>query len=753
MSEKASKSNTTSSKIDATTSTTASSDIIYLRQRISKNFLLIWVDASIDQSNEDCQNTLLQLQSVADDVHIFTQRDECVDFLTEFDSIRIFLIMASTLGQQILPLIHDIPQLDGVYIFDSNKSIHQQWAKTWVKVKGIHTEIAPICESLQQTVKQLNQDSIAISFVTLEEAASNQNLDQLEPSFMYTQLFKEILLKMEYTEQSIKYFTDYCRSGNFGSPTNITQFEKDYKANLAIWWYTSPTFIYSMLNDALRMLEASTIINMGFFIRNLHHQIEELHQKQVSSYEGKPFIVYRGQGLSTTSFEKLRTTKNGLMSFNSFLSTSKAQDVSLEFAICAMSKPDTVGILFQMSIDPSISSTPFASINGVSSLPIENEILFSMHTVFRVGDIKQIDKNSPLYQVELTLTSDDDPQLRMLTEHIREEAGSGTKWESIGTLLVKISQFDMAEELYIVLLEKTSDEDEKAHYYHQLGYVQDHQGNYEKALWSYEKALGIYQKTLPPNHPELATSYNNIGSVYHEMGECSKALLFYEKALEILQKNLPPNHPVLATSYNNIGGMHDNMGEYSKALLLYEKALKIRQKNLPPNHPDLATSFSNIGLVYYHMAEYSKALSFYEKTLEVRQKTLPPNHPDLATSFNNIGLVYYHMAEYSKALSFYEKTLEVRQKTLPSHHPLLATFYNNIGLVYNNMGDSSKALSFYEKALEIYQKALPPNHPDLATSFNNIGWVYKNMGEYSKALSFFEKAREILSKNSSSKSS
>ena len=111
-----------------------------------------------------------------------------------------------------------------------------------------------------------------------------------------------------------------------------------------------------MLNRALRTLEADTIINMGFFIRDLHQQIEELHQKQVSNYRGKPFIVYRGQGLSTTDFEKLRKTKGGLMSFNNFLSTSKTREVSLGFAKGALGKTDTVGILFQMSIDPSVSN-------------------------------------------------------------------------------------------------------------------------------------------------------------------------------------------------------------------------------------------------------------------------------------------------------------------------------------------------------------------------------------------------------------
>ena len=373
-----------------------SPDVTSPRKRITQNFLLIWEDPGICKSNKDCENILMQLRSIVNDVQIFTQRDECIDFLTEVNDMKVFLIIPGTLGQEILPLIHDIPQLDAVYIFGNNKSSHEQWAKTWVKVKGIHTEITPICKSFQQTTKKINQGSIAMSFIKLEEAASRQNLDQLDPSFMYTQLFKDILLKMEHTEESIKCFMDYCRSSDYGSSINITRFENGYKANLAIWWYTFPSFIYSMLNGALRMLEAGIIINMGFFIRDLHQQIEELYQQQFNNYRGKPFIVYRGQGLSITDFEKLRKTKGGLISFNNFLSTSKSREVPFDFANIALQNTDTVGILFQMSVDPSVSSTIFAAIDEVSYFQGEEEILFSMHTIFRIGEVKKIDENNPL---------------------------------------------------------------------------------------------------------------------------------------------------------------------------------------------------------------------------------------------------------------------------------------------------------------------------------------------------------------------
>ena len=767
------------------TTITALSDVIHPKRRIFGNFFVVWLDENIDQSNEECQNNLTQLRSIVNDVSIFTQRDECIDFLTDVDNIKIFLIVTGNLGQEILLLTHDIPQLDAVYIICDNKAKHEQWSKKWTKVKSVHTEIMSMCESFQRVVKQCNLNTISVSFLAVTEGASNSDLNQLDSSFMYTQLYKEILLEMEYDEQSIKTFIAYCREGNYGSPSNINRFENEYKAEFAIWWYTSPTFIYSLLNDALRMMEADILISMGFFIRDLNYHVKQLHQQQIDSYQKQSFIVYRGQGLSVADFEKLQKTKGGLMSFNCFLSTSTDRDVSLDFAKSVLGKEDTIGILLEMTIDPSVSSAPFAAIQNVSYFQEEEETLFSMHTVFRIGEIQQIDNNNSLYQVKLKLTADDDQQLRTLTDHIRKETVNVTGWERLGALLVNTRYLDKAEKLYKTLLEQTPDERGKATFYHYLGSIKYRQGEYQTAISYYEKALKIRQKSLPTNHPALAISYNNIGEVYQNVGEYSKALSFCEKALEIVQKTLPPdnlslatfydnvgslyvkvgeysnalpfhekaleirqknlpsNHPNLATSYSNIGSMNEKMGEYLKAHSCYEKALKIRQETLPPNHPDLATSYDHIGSVYESMGEYSKALPFYVKVLEIYQKTLPSNHPSMAAFYNNIGGVYDSMGEYSIALSFYEKAIEIIQKIVPSDHPSLATAYSNIGEVYRNMGDCSTALSFYEKAREIYQKTLPPNHPDLATSYNNIGAAYVNMGEYSEALSYFTKAREI----------
>ena len=724
------------------------SDISPTTKRMVQNFVLVWLDSNLNESTTEFHDSLNQLRSIVNDINTFKHHDEAIDFLTEISGMSAFLIVSDNSGAQILPLIHDIPQLDAIYIFAINHYGHVQSSQQWIKIKGVYTDISTLCKVLQLDIKQCEQDSTPISFLTTSNEVFNGTLNQLEPSFMYTQLFKEILLEMEHDPHSTEILAAYCRGfyrDNKDELAIIDRFEESYRLESVLWWYTRNCFVYKMLNRALRTLDGDTIIHMGFFIHDLHQRIQQLHSEQSKVSDGKPFIVYRGQGLSKTDFDKLMRMIGGLISFNNFLSTSTKQEVSLRFAKGARSKSQMIGVLFSITIHHSDPSMPFAFIREYSYYKAEEEILFSMHSVFRVGEIIQLGIHDRLYRVALTLTTDDDRDLQTLTQCIRKEIDSTSYCDRLGSLLMKLNQLNKAEELY-TRQQQISDMYDKAFHYHQLGSIKSLQGNYEQATEYYEKYLEIKQKTLPTNHPDLATYYGNMAGVYHDMGEYSKALSFYEKTLDIFQKTLPANHPTLATYYGNMAGVYRDMGEYSKALSFYEKTLEIKQKTLPANHPTLATCYGNMAGVYRDMGEYSKALSFYEKTLEMKQKTLPANHPSLATCIGNMAGVYRDMGEYSKALSFYEKNLEIFQKTLPANHPSLATCIGNMAGVYRDMGEYSKALSFYEKELEMKQKTLPANHPSLATCYGNMAGVYGDMGEYSKALSFYEKNLEIFQK-------
>ncbi len=100
-----------------------------------------------------------------------------------------------------------------------------------------------------------------------------------------------------------------------------------------------------------------------------------------------------------------------------------------------------------MKIDPSISATPFANVKDVGYYPEEGEVVFSIHLVFRIMEVKQIEKkNNRRWQEDLTFTSDHDLQLQALAGCMQEEMKGSSGWERLAQLMIKLGQFNRAEE-------------------------------------------------------------------------------------------------------------------------------------------------------------------------------------------------------------------------------------------------------------------------------------------------------------------
>lgn len=713
----------------------SSSDVVAcssINERMVPNILLIWLDNNIDKNSINYQNTITQFQRIVNTIQTFTASDQCIDFLTDVCNEKVILIISDALCQKIVPLIHHVTQLHIIFIFCENEAKYEQWANEWPKIKGVFTQVTSICQGLEKLVRESEQNAISISFIDTSGDVASKKLDQLDSSFMYTQILKEILLTIDFEQIHFQEFIDYCRNVSDCDSLplkKIEEFEKKYRDEPPIYWYTREYFLCSMLNRALRLMNVETILKIGFYIRDLHHDIEQLHSKQLSEHLfDSSLTVYRGEQLPKADFEQLTKTKGGLLSFNNFLSTSTDENVSSAFADPDPNDSTSVGVVFAINVDPSKSTTPFASISGISQYMDEDEILFSMHSVFRIQDITLKSECSRFYQVNLTLTCDDDEDLRVLTDRIREETfPNSIGWDRLGQVLFLMGHSDKAQQVYNMLLEKPANKSEKASIYHQLGLAKYEQGEYQDAIGYYEKSLAITQKRFPPNHPYLATSYNNIGNVYGYIDDHSKALWFHEKALEIQQQFFPSNHPDLAKHYNNVGEVYGIMRKFLKALSFHEKALEIRQNSLPPNHPDLARSYNNVGGVYSNMEKYLEALSSFEKALEIRRRSLPPNHPDLAKSYNDIGNVYGKIHEFSKALSFFEKAVEIQKISLQPTHPELAKSYSNIGLVYEIMTNHPEAHSYYERAVNIGKYSLHSNHSYMTLFKNNLDRVNRKL--------------------------
>ncbi|CAF3297987.1 unnamed protein product [Rotaria socialis] len=160
---------------------------------------------------------------------------------------------------------------------------------------------------------------------------------------------------------------------------------------------------------------------MGVSIRKLHRELEQLHEEQ--SHDHRESIkLFRGQGLIQSDFQRLLDTKNGLLSFNNFFSTSKCKNIAMVFVESALQEnEDIVGVVSSMNVDQSqilAVITPFTMMDGLSAFGEEQEVLFLMRTIFRADDINQITDNTCQWKAQLTITSENGPQLASITDHM-----------------------------------------------------------------------------------------------------------------------------------------------------------------------------------------------------------------------------------------------------------------------------------------------------------------------------------------------
>ncbi|CAF3113972.1 unnamed protein product [Rotaria socialis] len=121
---------------------------------------------------------------------------------------------------------------------------------------------------------------------------------------MYSKLLKEILVEIEHDNHAKTKLGDFCYD-QYGDNSQelkiIDEFKRKYSPSSAKWWYTRECFTNTMLNKALRTQDIEIITRVGFFIRDLDQQIQELHAK--IKYQGV-LTVYRGQGMLNSELEK-----------------------------------------------------------------------------------------------------------------------------------------------------------------------------------------------------------------------------------------------------------------------------------------------------------------------------------------------------------------------------------------------------------------------------------------------------------------
>lgn len=601
--------------------------------RLMQNFTLVWLDQTIKKFTSPFRKPAGKFQDTCIDQKLFVDPNECIKYLKSCRDGKIILITSGSLGQGSINSIHPIAQVDSILVFCKNIAKNESWARAWPKIEGVYDSDSNLLKRLQKLIRQCDLNSMPLSYISnksiTETELSQLQQDQSKKSFIYSMLFKEIILELpNNNEKCVQDLVSYCSQQSIFK-SQWKEFEKQYRNKSAIEWYTSRPFISSILNRALCVFDIELLFKMSFFIRDLHDNLEELYNSQEKDNTDS-VTLYFGQSLSKEDFNSLHNTKGGLLSFNSFFTAVEEKHRALSFVKKAINKNEEMkGAFFIINIDRtkiSTSKTPFVTIKDNSDGSTQQQILFAMNTVFRVDEIEPMEDNDRLVKVKLTIANKKDSQLIALNQSIRHGIGGDvTGWCRMGKVMLQMNDFRQAELLCGQTLRNASSDKEKALARDILAKALFGQKRYDEAGRHWEENIRLCSTTHIDEHSILDSAYNYLGQSYYKRNEFTDAVKYYKNLLKLRQGTFPPFHRDLAASYNNVSLAYEAKESWLKAVQYAEKAYKIKLKATPSNYSDLAYSSYKIGKLHHKLNENAEAIQFIKQAIKHEKQSSNPD--------------------------------------------------------------------------------------------------------------------------------
>lgn len=630
------------------------------RQQYVENVIIVWLNTTLETNDHtNTKKIIQQFQIISNDIEVFNDSDICIDYITNLKHQCVLLIVSNSIDQCILKVTQDLSSIFAVYILDLLDTInHEECSESSRKVKGIFININELIKQIKSDIYRIEYDLLGIEIVDVSNISLpfSNNLNKQEHSFMHSQLLKNIFLKFQ--DNSILELVEYCRKMYATNPVQLNivdEFERDYDQSKAIHWYTKDTFLYKLINKALRTRHVETLYNMRTFIRHLHQQLVQLCPTDTRASSTSILTLYRGQRMATDEFEKLKTKQGGLLSISNFLSTSASQEIALIYA--GESNDEMTAVVFQITLDLNYTTdSSFACIERFSHFgETEHEWLFSMGTVFRIGKIELLNK---IWYIHLTLTNDQDEMLGKLTTHMSKliQMERPNPLVPLCRLFARMDEFKFAIELCEKYIDLEDGWEIQATLYDTLALVQVEEEENNLALRYHQEALDIVVKHVDKDDPLLAPYHNNVAISSSAAKRDQQAIEHYQIAINLELKATQPDYTSVAYAYDSMGViLFYVFNKYDEALYCYKHALELMIEHLPSAHPDILSVYRTMADIYEIQNETNKALDVLYKCLDAEEKSFEPSSHDIVITCQHIAEIYKKQKRFKEASEMLKK--------------------------------------------------------------------------------------------------
>ncbi|CAF0745161.1 unnamed protein product [Adineta ricciae] len=553
------------------------------------DYYIIFIDEHLRFRNDsqlflDClQRSTNENIFCFDDIHSMTHWIDQMNIMT-----KIFLIISDSLEEKHQNEIAKMNNIEYIYIIHSD---HVEYRKCFSNIRRIFNEKTDLLTQMSHDVKQL----------TTQWTFDKQNsfLKASAYDIRWYQLFIKVLLYLPCSENDWNEMFNECQlyyKDNVVTLQKIDVFRREYTREQVIDYYTQDNFIYRILNSALRTHHMNTIYKFYPLIQDLSKQLDQHYRTYVLNLKRRKTtpsirIVYRGQYLTPTELEQLRNvcrSRQGSVLLSMFGSTTLDPRIAMSFI--QSDHPENISCFFQIIIPDyyyrnqgsafSYHSQMFLNISNFSSMPHEQEVLFSVMSRFRVKYVGRPTKNRSWIPITL--------------EFYQDYLGFDSRWHQIKDMVCHESD-EMKKELF-ELVEKYANKPT----------------NWD--VW-WKRLTGELGARRQDGEPFVVTLYECFGDPESLM-----------KAIELRKRHLE-NHSKWKDFSDPIF-LIDEMkyGKPTRIITLYE--LFLRKMNFSElDTDDVIQSLKHAGDAYAECGCFHQnALECYEKALQ-----LVENHSDHKT--------------------------------------------------------------------------------------------------------------------------
>lgn len=625
-----------------------------------------WITVYL-QSNPDTMNLFefgVESNKDENETHTFDNVDSCLDYLSTVNNDYVLIVVSDKYANDKQTLIKLQESLPVSVVYRKLPDNNQQPLYT-------DKELKDICPKLQGSFTSTNPVSYPLTnssnetfnvFSSDNTHYSTRNLTEESVTFLWYQVMIDLILSSPLTLQMKEDFFAECRRlSKRDAPRliEIARIQKIYDANDTLSYYVTSCWFCELINKALRLQKIPNIYRLRLGIIDLNNQMMKMKSEST-----RKITLYRGQKMRMNEMAKISGNINGLLSFNSFLSTSRSKEVAMVFADSENQRQNTddqLSVVFEMNIH----KNQFSDIMNISRYPHEQECLFFIGTIFKIRSVDKVQSDGKdYYHVQLIDVKQSDlEQLNRVKEQFQKRVAinNGPFRLQWGRLLYHVGYYDAAARHYKYWLKHFGDTDDQE---------------------------------------LLATIHNDIGLIYFEKRQYKLSNKHHSRAWA--QAQTAPFRLGLSGFYNNQGGTQMGLKAYSKALDMYRRALNLEERCLPKNTLTIGRLYSNMGLVHVHLRQFRMGLGCFQAAFKLQQRISLSHAMDLATTCHHLGDAYTNINDYAQAEKFYGEAYGLANRSLPERHRTLRLFETKWKTSQNKLADMKQNV----------------------TSKNNIGTAY-----------------------------